>query len=312
MDIYIKFFTQTQNPAIPLRQVVTENGTVYAWSTYNSLIWNIPDGNQWVGSYGTDASTPNFEAVWLFHDMNRAWEWVTTVGGAEPGELLTRWVKNVDSMGVCSGACYVPVVSPNGVFIPHVTVDSPDIVVHEVGHRYHHNALGFWYYANVPSYLFCTQHGMFDIMPNETCSWGEGWADYFALIANSPTDPNDWCFDYTGVGPCGPGASDLGNQGWTDSYAAIGRVGDLVEGRVAGALWDVTDHPDDGFDNRWDSFWYVWTLMREWPHENRPREFYDAWMASWGDTASVACRYYNNTIDYGDCALLYLPLIMRA
>ena len=70
---------------------------------------------------------------------------------------------------------------------------------------------------------------------------------------------------------------------------------------------------NDLWDTRGDSFWAIWTLMRESPHEFTTREFYDAWMNRWGSLASVACRYYNNTIDYGARPIyrVRLPLILN-
>ena len=135
--------------------------------------------------------------------------------------------------------------------------------MHEIGHRYRHNALGVWFFADIFSYLNCMQHYMFSLMSNQHCAWSEGWADYFALIVNSQFSANDWCFDYQDFGPCSQNSHDLENQGCGDANAAMGAVGDFVEGRIAGALWDITDGHDDGWDIHWNSFGAVWTLMYE-------------------------------------------------
>ncbi len=313
LDVYYTFETATYGSTIPKRIVVRQNGSDYAWTTRDFPTWDVPDGDQWVNPAEVNWATGSYRGMWLFNDMNRTWEYVTSIGGSEPGSIIMRWEPNINLWGYCDDACYLPIVSPGGVFIPDEDSDTPDTVVHEIGHRYRHNALGLWFFTDAPSYLSCTQHYIFSLVPNQRCAWSEGWADYFALIINSQSTANDWCYDHDGLGPCGPGSDDLENQGWWDARVANGIVGDYVEGRIAGALWDTTDDRNDLWDTRGDGFWAIWTLMHESPHEFTTREFYDAWMNRWGNSASVACRYYNNTIDYGACPIyrVRLPLILN-
>ena len=283
LDVYFTFETSTYGSTVPNRTVVRQNGSDYAWTTRGFPTWDIPDGDQWVSAGGVAWTTDWYPGMWLFNDITRAWEYVATIGGSEPGSIAMRWEPNVNSMGWCDGACYLPIAPPNGVFIPDNKSNAPDIVVHEIGHRYRHNALGVWFFTDIPSYLSCTQHYMFSLMPNQRCAWSEGWADYFALIINGQINISDWCFDYNNPGPCDPAATDdLENQGWWDARVSNGIVGDFVEGRIAGALWDITDDHNDWWDTHWNSFGAVWTLMHESPHEYTAHDFYDAWMTRWG------------------------------
>lgn len=224
--------------------------------------------------------------------------------GADPIDITITWQTGLNSLGSCGAACYFPIASPYGVFIPDSAVGAPDIVVHEIAHRYRHGVMGWWFFGDVSYYFWCTSHGIFDVLYDSRCAFAEGWADYFPLVVNG-----DGCFDFETNGPCDGGSNsvDLEYQGWGDGRP----IGDQVEGRVAGALYDVTDDNNEGFDDRWDSFWAVWTVLGDLPPVYTALGFYTSWMGreEWALQAPLTMRFYNNTIEYFKIGL---PMVLRA
>lgn len=82
-------------------------------------------------------------------------------------------------------------------------------------------------------------------MNSETCAWSEGWADFLPLLVN-----NDPCFEWA-RGPCGAGGGAFENlevRSRNDMPPAF-PWGDRVEGRIAGALYDLFDNNNEGFDS---------------------------------------------------------------
>jgi hypothetical protein len=160
-----------------------------------------------------------------------------------------------------------------------------------------------WFFASVPEFLACFDHDIMTPMPSAQCAFNEGFSDYFALAVNSQWIYRDWCYDYFDPGPCDPypNGVDLEHQWLTDGRPQ----GELVEGRVAGALYDLTDPWPDFLDHQQDSFGFVATDLGS---ASTPHDFYQNWGGH-----SASCIFYNNTIDYGGCTIyrVYLPLLMN-
>jgi hypothetical protein len=109
------------------------------------------------------------------------------------------------------------------IHLEAVNERSPDTVVHEYGHNVMWNIYTNW---NWPSYC-PSPHYIFPLVVNgnPTYTWSSG----SSLNLETPT----WGTPY-----------------WDD--------GDDVEGRVAGALWDIYDTPNDGYDQFVDGFGNIW------------------------------------------------------
>ncbi|NIU81026.1 hypothetical protein GWN63_02100, partial [Candidatus Bathyarchaeota archaeon] len=123
-------------------------------------------------------------------------------------------------------------------------------------------------------------------------AWVEGWADFFPLaVQNDPVltgwnlETPHWC-----------------SSGWDD--------GGEVEGRVAGALWDIFDSINDGYDNMTDGLHRIWNITR-YEKPDTFREFWDAWNATYythpkdpsspydqQDWTSTLMAIFQNSIDY--------------
>jgi len=118
---------------------------------------------------------------------------------------------------------------------------SKDTVVHETGHHYMWNKTGWWLWWDIG----CYNHQLFSQESLE-CAWSEGWADFLPLAVN-----RDWCFDF-GIGPC-TGTPDYDYYNLEahsrDDDQRVFPGGDRVEGRVAGALYDLFDAQNEGYLN---------------------------------------------------------------
>jgi len=122
------------------------------------------------------------------------------------------------------------------------------------------------------------------------CAWTEGWANFWAIyVKGSP-----YLFGY-----------NLENKDWdTPDWDD----GDEVEGRVAGALWDIYDElggycyePDyfDQYDGEFNDD--IWDTFCDGPHDTF-EDFWDEWKVGKSDEVFFDANgsLYQNTIDYPD------------
>jgi len=172
-----------------------------------------------------------------------------------------------------------------------------DVALHEYGHWVMYKAYNSWWpitYCPSPHYINRYSH------PN--CGWTEGWADFFPLACQSWERAL-----YDSVYEWGTGSwIDLesptwGTEGWDN--------GDGVEGRVAGALLDIFDYPNDGYDI-WarthgsplpHAFAEIWDTLRNGGHHNNLNEYMTAWKNRGHTVGSpLAGCLWQNTIFYGE------------
>ena len=114
-------------------------------------------------------------------------------------------------------------------------------------------------------------------------AWIEGWADFFPLAVQNDPDLRGWNLEVPTW--CTPN--------WDD--------GNTVEGRVAGALWDIFDSTNDSsphfYDSFSDGFTNIWDIIST-QTDNTFREFWDAWNASGYPKQPALMAIFQNTIDY--------------
>jgi hypothetical protein len=134
------------------------------------------------------------------------------------------------------------------------------------------------------------EHSIY-LRSNSTTSWAEGWANFYPLVvyidpvftwsngthyANIDLETPHWC-----------------SSGWDD--------GGEVEGRVAGALWDVFDSQNDNapwyYDNFSDGFQHIWNIMLTTPCDTF-HEFWQAWNTSGYPKNQTLMAIFQNSIDY--------------
>ncbi len=238
--------------------------------------------------------------MWIFQDLRRGWEYIYTATGTDPGSATARWEKDKDCyrigvVDVCSSFTW-PYYPLNGTFIMDDDRSSPDTIVHELGHQYMYNAMGWWYWS--PStwddfYRCALQAHHLFARKTPLCAWTEGWADFLALAGNG-----DACYDW-GLSPCGADGDNFQNlERPTWPVPPDQTIGDAVEGRVAGALYDLFDQTNDGWDQFSFGFAPIWTIVRTSPHEWSFAEFWSGWRTQGYNQHRAVQAIYQNTIDY--------------
>jgi hypothetical protein len=152
-----------------------------------------------------------------------------------------------------------------------------------------------WYQFN------CFDHDIFS-QESVQCAWSEGWADFFAIGVNG-----DVCYD-KGQGPCTGVADqdkyDLENHTRNDPDAQGSWWGDGVEGRVAGALYDLMDSTNEA----------PWYDAASWGFDpivdvalvgSGKSNLLDFWNGYHGiDKHNGVRSIYQNTIDYDQAPII--------
>ncbi len=314
LDLFIVVEAVARASGGSYSEVTSLNGVAYKWNEPGpcwdcyptGLWWDVPDGTITM-NYSIDPADSNRPAMWLLRDAGRSWDYVNDWTWSDPGSASLAWQYNQDcylesvpGVNICSSFFSGPYGT--FIFIQNGVIYSSDTVVHEVGHNYMYNVTqSHYWYANSSCYV----HD-FWIATEAKCGWSEGWADFFPLLVNG--DP---CYDHGG-GPCmgtkDINYHDLENQGWGDGKAA----GPTVEGRVAGALYDLYDSTNEGpFDIATNSFESMWVIMRDRnPAAQTLSDFGNSWQNTGYAYAPFLLVSYQNTIDYG-VRWNHLPLIIK-
>jgi len=286
LDLYVIWETDVQDSQTARRRVTTFGSGAYRWRT-GDIRTNASDGYADFYGYTIPNDSDQEPAMWIFQDLRRGWEYINTATGTDPGSATARWEKDKTTFLPCTGTCAWPYLPIGGIFIGHLDRHSPDVIIHELGHQYMYNASGTWWWPNVGDMLACLSHGIQD-RENALCAWSEGWADFFALAVNG-----DACFDWNNT-PC----SGLNLETPTQGTPGWPNDGDEVEGRVAGALYDLFDQANDGLDQTTFGFGPIWTIVRTTPHEQNFAGFWSSWRAQGYNQHRAVQAIYQNTIDY--------------
>ncbi|MCM3666110.1 hypothetical protein M3204_16955 [Mesobacillus subterraneus] len=145
--------------------------------------------------------------------------------------------------------------------------------IHELGHNYMYNLYG----GNYPP-TDCSSGHWNDGESEPGCAWSEGWGHFLALyMNNSPvytyTDGSTW------------------NAENTTGYP----TGDDCEGRVAGALWDVYDNVNDGYDTYTYSFSSIYKAMYYTVNDTL-KGWWNDWVANGYSSYAKNCLRQNSII----------------
>ncbi|MCM3141094.1 hypothetical protein [Brevibacillus sp. MER 51] len=245
-------------------KVENEDGNYwYAYTQYTDLATPQPWGGVDVGKWFVSKGSHTEKAFWAFKDIiitkyNLVYE--------RFGKTPVVWYPTATNL-----AYYTP---GDKVYLGASSPDSQSITIHELGHATMYNAYGSYPPINCPS-----PHYINKTSNDKGCAWSEGWADFLqAYINRSPR----FYFDSTTY-------VDLENTSSMDT-------GDMVEGRVAGALWDLYDPVNDGSDTRNYFFHDIYSVMRE-SKLNSFSEYWDKWK-SLGYDVNAKDSLHQNTIYY--------------
>ncbi|MEN3358235.1 MAG: hypothetical protein V7637_2217 [Mycobacteriales bacterium] len=167
----------------------------------------------------------------------------------------------------------------------HLAADDPNArntVVHEIGHAIMDDV----YNDAFPAAPNCNPHSI-QGTSSAGCAWTEGWAEWFPS-----TVYNDPFFRWPS------GASlDLENASWGNGWGE----GDTTEGRIAGAMIDITDGANEPTWDRYgegaSGLWFTFTHHIS----NNLAQFWASRAADGFNTADsgALADLYQNTVDYG-------------
>jgi hypothetical protein len=208
-DIYYTF--KLENTRIRVQDCDGIDST-YKWQS--SVHNNLSDGT--VLDFGTETGSTNTNSMQIWNMLNLAWNGAVTLGGRDPGFVDSCFPEG-------SGARWDRFWEE--IDIPGADNDAPDVVTHEYGHAVMYYAYG----SDNPSPG--GSHGFGDDAQNASLAWSEGWGTGF-MLALRPDGRYNWSEGDTGRNI--ENFSDAGN-----------REGNRNEGRVAAAINDMIDNPND-------------------------------------------------------------------
>ncbi len=299
LDLYVVWETDVHDSASARRRVTNLGDWAYKWQSEARA--NVQDGMVDFFNYWVPPEDNWLPAMWIFQDLHRAWEYMRSTAGIDPGSATAKWERDVNcypSWPFCSSYFNGGVGGPY-VFIAHDSAVSGDTVVHETGHHYMWNQTGWWLWWDVG----CYNHQLFS-QEDVNCAWSEGWADFLPLVVNG-----DECYDF-GRGPCGAGGGAFENLETRsrNDLPPLFPWGDTVEGRVAGALYDLFDSANEDFDSATFGFAPIANIVFQAPHEDRFSAFWDSWKDSGQNKHHAVRAIWQNTIDY-DTPPRFEPLL---
>ncbi|WP_139491771.1 hypothetical protein [Brevibacillus dissolubilis] len=243
-------------------QVQNDVAAVYGvTASYSAKLTTGGDAGTWYSPKGSNSE----KALWVFDDLVKTKDALKSY--KDPGLSTIVWYPTATN-----GAYYT---RGGTIKLGANSPSSISVTAHELGHNYMYNLYnGSYPTTNCPSPHYITR------TTNDLgCAWSEGWADFLqAYVNNNPR----YYYDATSF-------TDLENTSTMDS-------GDMVEGRVAGAMWDLVDTVADGTDTRLYAFGDVYKAMYYSKRNNFP-EYWTQWKTL-GFDINAKYSLQQNTINY--------------
>ncbi len=202
------------------------DGDDYVWQS--AVHDDLSDGS--VVDFGDETGSTDGEAMQVFAVLNLGWNHITTAGGQDPGMIKARYPT--------TGSFFSP--SAETVNIDTADNDGPDTILHEYGHALMHKAFGG------TSISPGGPHGFGDDSQDSGLAYSEGWGTGF-MLSVCPDGMYNWHEGNTegaGEWPTCTAQND-GGQAIEQFSDAGNRIGERNEGRVAAALHDFLDQPND-------------------------------------------------------------------
>jgi hypothetical protein len=269
LDIIVGVFT-----ASSAAEVINPATDFYYYNLTGTVWLNRPDGTLNVGDLYTTYAERGAWWIFSYHfGLTRGWYYLSNTVGYNTPQVTARWPYGD-----------WPTYWTNGtIHLPDWACWWPDIILHEYGHHVMNSLYGY-----IPPAM--EEHSI-NLRSNSTTAWAEGWANFYPLVvyndpvftwsngthyANINLETPHWC-----------------SSGWDD--------GDEVEGRVAGALWDIYDPNHDNapwyYDSFSNGFTNIWNIMRATPCDTF-HEFWQAWNTSGYLKQPALMAIFQNSIDY--------------
>ncbi len=279
MYSYIKY-----NPYDDVLAVVNPD-----WGTSNNVyntfgtqtgVHVFSDGTHDIGSWVSTNGSTYERAYWIQRDLNDTWRYIWFGTGSSQSPQETAGAGTVEwKIDSTDGTYY----SRGGnIHLAGVDPLSNTVVSHEYGHNIMYNVYGNW----MPT-TYCPNPHYVQLSSHVNCAWTEGWANFLPLAVNN--DPVYRWADGSSLNLENP---TWGSFTWDE--------GDDVEGRVAGALWDILDtsnenddqYSDGGIINIWDTLYHQ--------NDNNFSQYWSAWKSRGHNNTSAGpvMSIFQNTIDY--------------
>jgi hypothetical protein len=235
------------------------------------------DGTQDIGSWYINNDNYYERAFWITDDLIREYKYIWFNAGKSQSPQETAGPGTVEwKIDSTDGTYY-----RRGENI-HLEGEDP-LSNTVVGHEYGHNIMWTIYGDWMPT-THCPSPHYIQYSSHVNCAWTEGWANFITIAAN-----NDPVYRWAS------GSSlNLENPTWGTPYW---HEGEDVEGRVAGAMWDIIDTHDDGYDQYDGSFADIWDTIYH-QNDNRFSEYWAAWKSRGHNEPDAVMSIYQNTIDY--------------
>jgi hypothetical protein len=247
--------------------------SAYAWWSVSpdllgplGRVIDVPDGvHVDFGTIRFRDGVREFQAVRAFVALSKGWSFVMDQGLPDPGRVVAQWPATLERG-------YDP--DRQLIILSRGDADSADAVMHLEAHAFMDNiyrGLGGAYPAE------CKSEEPIDVGTSQTCAWFHGWGLFFAAAAqHDPTYVT---------------ASQALNL---ESPLVDLADGDAVSARVAGALWDLMDATNEGYDQYTGTFTDLWNAMAGAPAYS----FRDYWDASGIPPCDGLTSLFQNTINY--------------
>lgn len=278
-EVFVRFVAE--NTAWRVRNTPAVNAS-WAWTT---AVQGLPDPG--TARFGTlqPADPALHRALHAYDAINRLWLWHWGVHDRldDPGDsrqMVVNWTPTSTD-----GTYYSR--DGNDIHLAAADPDADHVTIHEGAHA----LMDAIYDDDMPPSPNCNPHHIF-VPSSQGCAWVEGWAEW--VPARVLDDPVFRWPDGFQV--------DLEASTWA---RPDGGQGDVTEGRVAGALIDLSDRTDDG---PWDRYGegglgaaseeiYTTSLTAV---SDTLAEFFEIDRPGEGETGYLArAALFQNTIDYG-------------
>ncbi len=248
-------------------------GGTYSYGS--GVVWNVPVGSKEIGWLQPGDPT-HHRGAHAFQAVGDAWNGTPgacwdLIGACRP--VIVNWAP-----GSTTGTHYSR--STDQVYLKAADPDSRTTVVHETAH----SIMDDVYDDAYPSTPNCNPHHI-KKTSSTGCAWSEGFAEWFPAWIYQ--DPYFRWPDGTSLNLEKP---TWDTPGWSNF--------DKVEGRVAGALIDLSDSANEGFDVVGEGMNTIWTTFQR---HNSPtfRQFWtDRANDGFGVGQGPRSTLHQNTIDY--------------